>query len=107
MPVQFRCYFCMQLLSIGRRRIGTVIQCPRCQGQVWVPDPAKPGTGRTAGSEVAGDIILTAVTGPTRRDPGTLWLTPRLIPLLLIALIVALVLSFGAGVWIGWAFRAV
>jgi DNA-directed RNA polymerase subunit RPC12/RpoP len=37
MPVRFRCSYCNQLLGISRRKIGTAIKCPTCQGQVIVP----------------------------------------------------------------------
>ncbi len=37
MPVRFRCSYCNQLLGISRRKIGTAIKCPTCQGQVVVP----------------------------------------------------------------------
>jgi hypothetical protein len=37
MPVRFRCSYCNQLLGISRRKIGTPVKCPTCQGQVVVP----------------------------------------------------------------------
>ena len=37
MPIKFRCAFCSQLMAIGRRKIGSVVMCPTCQGQVIVP----------------------------------------------------------------------
>ncbi len=37
MPVRFRCAYCNQLLGISRRKIGTVVRCPTCAGQVVVP----------------------------------------------------------------------
>ncbi len=37
MPIRFRCPFCDQLLGISRRKVGTVIECPNCHGQVGVP----------------------------------------------------------------------
>ena len=38
MPVRFRCAYCNQLLGIARRKVGTVVRCPTCAGQVVVPD---------------------------------------------------------------------
>jgi hypothetical protein len=37
MPVRFRCAYCNQLLGIARRKIGTIVRCPTCSGQVVVP----------------------------------------------------------------------
>ena len=107
MPVRFRCYFCTQLLSIGQRKAGTVIQCPRCLGQVWVPDPKHPDAEQPPASGVPGEIILTPITDPAPPSAaGILWLSPRQIKLLLVVLIAVLVLLFGAGVWVGRAFWA-
>src|SRR5262249_32266945 len=39
MPIRFRCAYCNQLMGIARRKAGTVVRCPRCAGQVIVPDP--------------------------------------------------------------------
>ena len=39
MPVQFVCNSCSQLLSVGSRKIGTVVECPRCRRNLTVPDP--------------------------------------------------------------------
>jgi hypothetical protein len=38
MPVQFVCPHCTQLLSVGSRKIGTAVACPRCRRDVIVPD---------------------------------------------------------------------
>ncbi len=37
MPVRFNCPVCSQLLGIGSRKIGSVIFCPKCQGEIIVP----------------------------------------------------------------------
>ncbi len=42
MPIRFRCYYCDQLMGIARRKAGTVVICPKCKGQVIVPNP-EPG----------------------------------------------------------------
>jgi hypothetical protein len=39
MPIQFVCPYCAQLLSVGSRKIGTDVACPRCRRAVTVPDP--------------------------------------------------------------------
>src|SRR5262245_52598265 len=39
MPIRFRCAYCNQLMGIARRKAGTIVRCPRCAGQVIVPDP--------------------------------------------------------------------
>ncbi len=39
MPIRFRCAYCNQLMGIARRKAGTVVRCPKCAGQVVVPDP--------------------------------------------------------------------
>src|SRR5262245_18268158 len=37
MPIRFRCAYCNQLMGIARRKAGTVVKCPNCNGQVVVP----------------------------------------------------------------------
>ena len=37
MPVRFRCAYCQQLMGIGRRKVGAIVRCPRCAGEVIVP----------------------------------------------------------------------
>jgi DNA-directed RNA polymerase subunit RPC12/RpoP len=37
MPVRFRCAYCNQLMGISHRKVGTVVRCPKCSGQVVVP----------------------------------------------------------------------
>jgi hypothetical protein len=39
MPIKFRCVYCEQLLGIARRKAGTVVKCPNCEGQLIVPAP--------------------------------------------------------------------
>ncbi len=39
MPIRFRCAYCNQLMGIARRKAGTVVSCPKCNGQVVVPTP--------------------------------------------------------------------
>jgi hypothetical protein len=104
MPIRFRCYFCRQRLTISRRKMGTVIQCPRCQGQVWVPDPDNPDPEQPAAGE-GGDIILIPL--PEQEPPyGAILLSPQQIRLLLVVLVIMLTVLFVVGVWVGRSFRA-
>ncbi len=105
MPIRFRCYFCQQRLSTSRRKAGTVIPCPRCLGQLWVPDanellPEQPG------GAVPGDVELVPFSELVGPVSSAVSLSPRQIRLLLVALIVVLVVLFGAGVWVGRVFWA-
>jgi hypothetical protein len=45
MPIRFRCAYCNQLMGIARRKAGTVVRCPKCAGQVVVPNPAGGANG--------------------------------------------------------------
>src|SRR5207248_11063660 len=60
MPIRFRCAYCNQLMGIARRKAGTVVRCPKCAGQVVVPQPEGPEDGHADdanaqdGSEPAG-----------------------------------------------------
>jgi len=38
MPIRFRCPTCDRQLSIARRKVGTQVHCPRCEGEITVPD---------------------------------------------------------------------
>lgn len=93
MAIRFRCCFCNQLLAIAARKANTVIQCPTCQGQVWVPDPENPESGVVLEP-------LPSVPAPPGSLP-TLFISPRKALLLLVAGLVGLILFFGAGVWVG------
>lgn len=53
MPIRFRCAYCNQLMGIAHRKAGTVVSCPKCQGQVVVPQPvsqAQPAPVPAAGN---------------------------------------------------------
>ncbi|MBX7103088.1 MAG: hypothetical protein K1X57_03355 [Gemmataceae bacterium] len=39
MPVRFRCVYCNQLLAIAHRKVGSVVRCTSCEGQIIVPEP--------------------------------------------------------------------
>jgi len=108
MPIRFRCYFCRQLLAIAQRKAGTVITCPTCQGQVWVPDPNRPEEMQPGGQQAAGfgEIDVELVPAPQAPAGGNV---PRLAPqrfrFLIGALLVFLLLLFALGIWIGRSFR--
>lgn len=41
MPIRFLCPSCRSKLSIGRRKSGETIACPKCQAPVIVPPPVR------------------------------------------------------------------
>src|SRR5260370_37028189 len=51
MPIRFRCAYCNQLLGIAKRKVGTVVRCPTCAGQVVVPDRDAEGLGDEASEQ--------------------------------------------------------
>jgi hypothetical protein len=107
MSIRFRCFFCGQLLGIARRKAGTVITCPNCKGQLWVPDPDRPEEMQADPAVGPGEIDVELVPLPPATDPRALLrLTPRGIRVLLLALLVLLLLLFGAGLWIGRSLRS-
>ena len=58
MPIRFRCAYCSQLMGIARRKAGTIVSCPKCQGKVIVPNPEAETTP------------VPAVNGPRLQGPG-------------------------------------
>jgi hypothetical protein len=61
MPIRFRCAYCNQLMGIARRKAGTVVRCPKCAGQVVVPQPEsyeenQPESFRQAVSNAPGQV---------------------------------------------------
>jgi hypothetical protein len=42
MPIQFRCNYCNQLLSIATRKSGAVVNCPTCDARIIVPRQGEP-----------------------------------------------------------------
>src|ERR1700722_8469375 len=46
MPIKFRCRYCNQLMGIARRKAGTDVNCPTCNGTLRVPvEDGAEGTG--------------------------------------------------------------
>lgn len=54
MPIRFRCAYCNQLMAIARRKVGAVVRCPKCAGEVIVPTPPdhEPASGETSADEL-------------------------------------------------------
>jgi phage FluMu protein Com len=42
MPIKFRCKYCNQLMGIARRKAGTDVNCPTCNGLLRVPFQDEP-----------------------------------------------------------------
>ncbi len=58
MPVRFLCPACHQLLSIGMRKVGAEVECPKCRSTIIVPEPQP--------SQVAGSTTV----APTTASPS-------------------------------------
>jgi len=74
MPVQFFCPHCRQLLKVGRRKIGTLVACPRCGSPTVVPN-AQSGATPLAEESVAGfedvnDLLRQAPVAPQFAVPN-------------------------------------
>ncbi len=90
----------MQLLAISHRKAGTVITCPTCLGQVWVPGESRPE--EAAGDEIDVELVPTP---PNTEVRSWLALNARRIRTLLLLVALLLVLLFGVGFWLGRSFR--
>jgi hypothetical protein len=89
MPIKFRCKYCNQLMGIARRKAGTEVHCPTCNGQLLVPFQDEPiGPGPAAApvfersdfdqylqAEVGNQPVATAPPPavPAAPLPGTVW----------------------------------
>lgn len=72
MPIRFRCAFCNQLMGIARRKSGTVVRCPTCQGQVVVPGPeAEAAALGDAGTGPAGPNVFERSDFDAMLRPGS------------------------------------
>jgi hypothetical protein len=105
MPIRFYCCFCHQLLGIATRKAGTVIECPTCKGQVWVPRPDEPG-GLDQPPPAFGPApgVQLEPLGPVA-DPNLWVFSARQAYALAGGLVAVLVLVFSLGVWVGRMFR--
>jgi DNA-directed RNA polymerase subunit RPC12/RpoP len=55
MPIRFLCLECAQLLSIGTRKAGTQIECPKCGAKQTVPGPEAVTATVTAATDAQSD----------------------------------------------------
>jgi hypothetical protein len=106
MPIRFYCCFCHQLLGIATRKAGTVIECPTCKGQVWVPRPDEPGNldqppPAFAGSGSAQQAAAGVELIPVPPDPNLYVFSSRQAYFLAGGLVAVLVVIFSLGVWVG------
>jgi hypothetical protein len=107
MPIRFYCCFCHQLLGIATRKAGTVIECPTCKGQVWVPNPDEPGDldqpppYLQPGMQPPGG----APSLSPGASPDAYTFSARQAYWLAGLLAGAIVLMFSLGVWVGRLFR--
>jgi phage FluMu protein Com len=104
MPIHFRCFFCDRVLSIASRKAGQVIVCPKCQGQVWVPDPDKPEEmtpGDPTGEDpVEIDVELVPVR-PPQQPTAAVGFSRFQVLLVMVILAALLVMLFEVGLWLG------
>jgi phage FluMu protein Com len=56
MPIKFRCNHCNQLMGIARRKAGTDVHCPTCNGVLRVPLQ----DSEDAGAPAAGAVPIAA-----------------------------------------------
>jgi hypothetical protein len=89
MPIQFRCPQCSVRLSIGRRKAGTRIQCPRCATATTVP-LADEQTG------ASGPSLLDTAGASGQSSPLRWWLVGGL-STAVVALAIALALALSGG----------
>jgi hypothetical protein len=61
MPIRFRCAYCNQLMAIGTRKAGSVVNCTKCHNALVVPVPDN-GTG--AASAQPGAALANPQTVP-------------------------------------------
>jgi hypothetical protein len=69
MPIRFRCVYCSKLLGIGRRKAGSVVNCPACQKQLLVPNSEPVGVTENSISVGAnGDPHQESANDEARQD---------------------------------------
>ena len=88
MPLKLDCPRCKQTMAVPTQKAGGYVQCPRCQGRVWVPDgeheaPAGPATSSGASATRAPQAPPPAppftATAPVVPTPPALRKTARFI----------------------------
>jgi hypothetical protein len=87
MPIKFRCKYCNQLMGIARRKAGTEVHCPTCNGNLVVPHQdevfgqaaaAAPVFERSdfeqyLHADVGNQPAVAAPPAPAPPMPGTVW----------------------------------
>src|SRR5262245_15335262 len=70
MPITFSCSGCQTRLSIGRRKAGQPITCPKCLTALVVPntDPAD-ASGITSQPASKADLVVSVPPRPALADP--------------------------------------
>ena len=73
MPIRFRCAYCSQLMAISRRKMGTVVRCPKCAGEIIVPSDASQGSneevdqpGNQGFDDPNFDVVVEGATAPSQ-----------------------------------------
>jgi biopolymer transport protein ExbD len=66
MPIKFRCKSCQQVLSITRRKAGTLVRCPKCGNELQVPRLRE--ESRAAPVEPRPDALAAAVASMPAAD---------------------------------------
>lgn len=73
MPIRFSCTHCQQRLSVGSRRAGTQVRCPKCLESVNVPSSDGLPAAKLAGESTDELAKPSAIaTGSTRERPMSL-----------------------------------
>ena len=76
MPIQFACPECRQRLSIGSRKAGTEILCPKCKAPTLVPQQSEPADGSAVSSMSAGEScaeLSPDIVSPAEKEQPPEW----------------------------------
>lgn len=69
MPIRFRCAHCDQLMGIARRKAGTIVSCPTCEGQIIVPQP-EPETVSSQSKNIGGMFEESDLSDVLEKQPN-------------------------------------
>ena len=70
MPIRFLCPNCGQVLSIGRRKAGIEVTCPKCRQSVTVPAPGQASSQAEVFENLDFDEFLLSPGGPLSDEEG-------------------------------------